>query len=425
MRPIGCRAYVYNRDLRAADKLKSRTLIGHLVGYQSTNIFRIWLPTKDTVIVTRDVVFETTLFFDGMDGYASESIMEEVIELFEYPEMPQDDDISIEDLLTTRQCRPAQAPVTSATRAAGSLVGGEIADNAPESTQQNQKLLTSGPSDDPTAGPSKDPTPMIPDGYRQRGERVPQDVNLNPNDTSLIISGRHNRKPRDLNHFAIQSYAEKLGPEPLVDYLRAFSAQIPSISIGIDEVPHIHQSQLPPPPKTMKHLNTHMFGSQFRRAQEIEWRDLRAKGVFRKTDKTKATADGEVLPLMWVFRYKTDSDRYLSRLKARLVVREDLQAPLDNTCAATLAIRSFCALIAIANYFDLELKQYDLPTAFLNANINRTLYAETPEAFRHTEGEIMHVIRALYDLKESPALWYNELRRELVKLGLKPVEGFP
>jgi hypothetical protein len=105
MRPIGCRAYVYNRDLKVADKLESRVLIGHLVGYQGTNIFRIWLPTKDIVIVTRDVVFETTLFFDGMDGYASESVMKEVIELLEYPELPQDDDISIEDLLTTRQRR--------------------------------------------------------------------------------------------------------------------------------------------------------------------------------------------------------------------------------------------------------------------------------------------------------------------------------
>jgi hypothetical protein len=28
-------------------------------------------------------------------------------------------------------------------------------------------------------------------------------------------------------------------------------------------------------------------------------------------------------------------------------------------------------------------------------------------------------------LKESPILWYNELRRQLVKLGLKSVEGFP
>jgi hypothetical protein len=52
----------------------------------------------------------------------------------------------------------------------------------------------------------------------------------------------------------------------------------------------------------------------------------------------------------------------------------------------------------------LELKQYDVPTAFLNANINRTLYAETPEAFRYTEGEIMRVLRALYGVKESPIL---------------------
>jgi hypothetical protein len=66
----------------------------------------------------------------------------------------------------------------------------------------------------------------------------------------------------------------------------------------------------------MKQLNTHMFSSQFQHAQEIEWRDLRAKDVFRKTDKTKATVDGKVLPLMLVFTYKTDSDRYLSRFKA-------------------------------------------------------------------------------------------------------------
>jgi hypothetical protein len=133
MRPIGCCTYVYNRNLRAADKLELRTLIGHLVGCQGTNIFRIWLPTKDTVIVTRDVVFEPTLFFDGMDGYASTSVIEEVIKLLEYPEMPQDDDISIEDLLTARQRSRQTASVTSAPRAGGSQLGGEVANNALES----------------------------------------------------------------------------------------------------------------------------------------------------------------------------------------------------------------------------------------------------------------------------------------------------
>ncbi|KAI1515853.1 Pol protein [Pyrenophora tritici-repentis] len=412
MRPIGCRAYVYNRDLRAADKLESRTLIGHLVGYQGTNIFRIWLPTKDTVIVTRDVTFEPTLFFDGIDGYASTLVIEEVIELLEYPEMPQDDDISIEDLLTARQRQHSRqtAPVTSAPTAGGSQVGGEMADDALKSNQ-----------------PKEDTIHVIPKGYRLRGEKAPQDVNLNPTDTNLIISGKRSRKLRDLNNFAVQVYAERLGPEPLVDYLRAFSTEIlcDRASASADKVPRIHQSQLPPLPKSENQLNTHMFGDQFRHAIEIEWRDLRAKGVFGHTEQSKATADSEILPLMWVFSYKTDGDGYLSRFKARLVVRGDLQAPIDDTYAATLAIRNFRALIAIANYFDLELKQYDVPTAFLNAKTNRKLYAETPKAFRHIEGEIMLVLRALYGLKEAPILWYNELRRQLVKLGLKPVEGFP
>jgi hypothetical protein len=44
---------------------------------------------------------------------------------------------------------------------------------------------------------------MIPDGYRQRGERAPQDVNLDPTDTSLIILGKRNQKLKDLNNFLI------------------------------------------------------------------------------------------------------------------------------------------------------------------------------------------------------------------------------
>jgi hypothetical protein len=224
MRPIGCRAYVYNRDLRAADKLESRTLIGHLVGYQGTNIFRIWLPTKDTVIVARDVVFEPTLFFDGMDGYASTPVIEEVIKLLEYPELPQNDDISIEDLLTAGQRSRQTASVTSTPRAGGSQLGGEMTDDALESNQQ--QLLSPTPSEEDTIH-------VVPRGYRQQGEKAPQDVNLDPTDTNLIISGKRNRKPRNLNNFAIQSYAARLGSEPLVDYLRAFSTQIPSISLGI------------------------------------------------------------------------------------------------------------------------------------------------------------------------------------------------
>jgi hypothetical protein len=63
------------------------------------------MPIKDTVIVTRNVVFEPTLFFNRMDSYASIPVIKEAIELLKYLDMPQDDDISIKDLLTARQRR--------------------------------------------------------------------------------------------------------------------------------------------------------------------------------------------------------------------------------------------------------------------------------------------------------------------------------
>jgi hypothetical protein len=96
-------------------------------------------------------------------------------------------------------------------------VGGETTDDALESTQQ--QLPTPGPSEASEAsGPSEEDTiHVLPSGYRQRGEKAPQDVNLDPTDTNLIILGKRNRKQKDLNNFAIQSYAVRLGPEPLVD----------------------------------------------------------------------------------------------------------------------------------------------------------------------------------------------------------------
>ena len=58
--PYGCRAYSYIKNRPKLEKLQPRAHIGYLVGYDSTNVFRIWIPTLKRVISTRDVVFDTT-----------------------------------------------------------------------------------------------------------------------------------------------------------------------------------------------------------------------------------------------------------------------------------------------------------------------------------------------------------------------------
>src|SRR6267378_3458891 len=47
IRVYGCRAYplIPNEKIPRTQKLAPRAHIGHLVGYESTNIFRVWVPS--------------------------------------------------------------------------------------------------------------------------------------------------------------------------------------------------------------------------------------------------------------------------------------------------------------------------------------------------------------------------------------------
>jgi hypothetical protein len=83
---IGARAYVLNEKLPREAKLESRALIGHLVGFNSTNIFRVWLPTIGRVIQTRDVVFAQDKLCDSQGQYAEKSYVREAAEVLDIEE---------------------------------------------------------------------------------------------------------------------------------------------------------------------------------------------------------------------------------------------------------------------------------------------------------------------------------------------------
>jgi hypothetical protein len=84
---------------------------------------------------------------------------------------------------------------------------------------------------------------------------------------------------------------------------------------------------------------------------------------------------------MWTFLYKFDENGYLSKFKARLVARGDLQYTEEDTYAATLTAQVFRAVTAIAAAFDLETRQYDAVNAFQNANLPQPIPCECAEGY--------------------------------------------
>ena len=126
---------------------------------------------------------------------------------------------------------------------------------------------------------------------------------------------------------------------------------------------------------------------------------------------------------MWVFTYKCDSSGYLIKHKARIVVRGDLQpASQLETYAATLAARTFRFLMALVVLFDLETAQFDAVNAFVNSELDETVYCQSPPGFE-APGHCLRLRRALYGLRRSPLLWWKLLTKVLQQLGLKQLAG--
>jgi hypothetical protein len=183
----------------------------------------------------------------------------------------------------------------------------------------------------------------------------------------------------------------------------------------------LHTTQLPPAPRNWREMKNHLHATGFAAATKLEWEGLQIKKTFKRIPRTAIRAH-QVLPMMWVFSYKLDSEGYLLKYKARLVVRGDVQRHFahEDFYAATLASRVFRAMVAIAAYFDLEMKQFDAVAAFLNSDLDEEIYVSYPEGYG-VNNEVLRLLKALYGLRRSPLLWFNDITSKLTAMGFRRV----
>jgi len=86
-----------------------------------------------------------------------------------------------------------------------------------------------------------------------------------------------------------------------------------------------------------------------------------------------------VIGSMWKFKLKRDSNGNVSKFKARLVSRGDMQEPdWGSVFAPPVRYTSLRVILAIACHQDLEIGQRDVVTAFLNAEVESDIYMEQP-----------------------------------------------
>lgn len=406
----GCKAYPLNKDIPRKQKMLPRAHIGYLVGYESTNIYRIWIPSLEKVVRTRDVTFDEQQFYDPADLDIAQILRETADQVVEILEMP--------DLAYTQS---------------NSLIGAdeeeedEIAVSSPPAQPaQADSAKTTPPNPLPTPQATPQATPAPPTQLAQATQpastansapapTAPPPENQSDFSTQNILpegSKRSRTSTRRQNYAVALTQASEL------------SAFYTAFALGHAKAEGkkwaLHRDTLPPEPRTWRQMIKHKFAAEFKEAADREIQELTKRETFKWVDKEAATAIP--LPLLWVFKYKFDTDGYLTKFKARLCVRGDLQSTEQDTYAATLAARTFRALMAISAAFDLEMRQYDAVNAFVNSRLDELIWCLPPEGYERLE-QLWLLLRALYGLKRSPLLWYTDFTAALEELGLHSIPG--
>ena len=112
--------------------------------------------------------------------------------------------------------------------------------------------------------------------------------------------------------------------------------------------------------------------------QEIN--TLKSKSTFKLAPKLDSSKDS--LPLIWVWTYKFNENRYILKFKACICARGDLQWTDQETYAATLAAQTFRATTAIITAYDLETGSYDVINAYVNARLKQLIRCKCPEGYK-------------------------------------------
>ena len=164
-------------------------------------------------------------------------------------------------------------------------------------------------------------------------------------------------------------------------------------------------------PTSVDDIGKREDGREWRKAMDEEMESLRKNETWSLV---KLPRGRNVVSSKWVFKSKTNPDGSLNRRKARLVARGFSQtAGVDyfETFAPVVRYESVRCVLSLAAAHDMDIRQFDVKTAFLNGTLDETVFMEQPEGFEDGTDRVCKLNRSLYGLKQSPCNWnarFNE-----------------
>ncbi|GKF02739.1 retrotransposon protein, putative, ty1-copia subclass, partial [Tanacetum coccineum] len=135
-------------------------------------------------------------------------------------------------------------------------------------------------------------------------------------------------------------------------------------------------------------------------AMNVEMQSMKDNEVWKLVD---LPPNGKTVGHKWFFKKKTDMDGAVHTYKAHLVANGFTQTSgidYEETFSPVAGIRAIRILVAIVAFYDYEIWQMNVKTAFLNGYLNEEVYMEQPEGFVNQKfpNQVCKLKRSIYRL---------------------------
>jgi hypothetical protein len=176
-------------------------------------------------------------------------------------------------------------------------------------------------------------------------------------------------------------------------------------------------------PNTIHEAKRSKYWGEWLAAMHEELESLRAKGVYEEV--AVIPPDRKPVHCKWVLHIKRDKTGAISRFKARLVAKGFTQIPGQDftfTFAPVARWDSIRTLLCLAAIHDLELRQLDVKTAYLNGPLEEEIYMKAPDGFSYSS-PYWRLRKGLYGLRQAGRQWYLTLHDAYTDLGYTRCES--
>jgi hypothetical protein len=447
------------------EKMKSRAFIEYLIEYDFINIFRVWNSKRDDVSDYRDVIFNESKFFDTyekIDLLKKEKRKLYVtyraifMQIFENSDEKQYDRISIQkfvlnSLKKTVVSKSMMKKKISSSKKSQLFTFDDTSSSESESESTINIFVTIEIS---RRNVSMKDKKMI--FLSRKDKSLNKENNFLSRKNNFLCS--HSSKLSNklfeienalLNLLTSKNFNSRINVVNIVQEKRVrksskdfantiwisekmkkifvfhttlmivFNTKATKFEIKTTSSSKFHINNLSKSLLHWRAMLRHSHAEEFIKVAQMKYNVIETKRTWKIVNKRD---DYKLISLKWVFIYKSDSDDFFFKYKARIMIRDDLQKKnnAQNVYAATLASKIFRMMMTLIVDFHLKIKQLNTVNVFLNVFNDEKIYCHMSNEYKNLK-KILKLLRALYEQRKSSLLWLRILIDKCIELELNSI----